>query len=145
MNDMVGARAPGWFRPVALLGLAWNGIGVFMYLKKVGMFGDPLAGMGDAQRTLAQGVPAWVTFAFALAVFSGLLGALGLVLLRRWSAPLLIVSLLAAAAQQVWILGISNARDVLGGEPTMMGAFILIIAALLVWLANLGARRGWLG
>jgi hypothetical protein len=145
MNELIGAKAPGWFRLAALLGLAWNAIGVFMYLKKVGLFGDPLAGMGEAERALAGSVPAWVTGAFAIAVFSGLLGALGLVLLKRWSNPLLLVSVIAIVAQQVWILGMSDALAVHGNVALMMGAVILVIAALLVWLGNVAARKGWLG
>ena len=144
MNELIGAKAPGWFRLAALLGLAWNAIGVFMYLRKVGLFGDPMAGMGEAERALAASIPAWVTGAFAVAVFSGLIGALGLVLLKRWSNPLLLVSVMAIVAQQVWILGMSNALDVHRNEALMMGGLILVIAALLVWLGRVATTRGWL-
>ena len=34
MSDVIGARAPGWFRLLAVLGLAWNGFGVYMYLEQ---------------------------------------------------------------------------------------------------------------
>lgn len=145
MNNAIGANAPGWFRLLAVLGLAWNGFGVYMYLMKVGMFGDPLAGLDQAHRDLAATVPSWVTAAFAIAVFAGLIGTLLLVMLKRLAKPLLILSLLAVLVQSVWIVAMSNARAVEGNMALMMPGLITIVAIFLVWLAMLGDRKGWLG
>jgi hypothetical protein len=144
MSDVIGARAPGWFRLLAVLGLAWNAFGVYMYLSKVGMFGDPLAGLDQAHRGLAATVPSWVTGAFAVAVFAGLLGTLLLVMLKRLAKPLLILSLLAVLVQCGWIVFISNARAVEGNMAMMMPGLITIVAILLVWLAMVGDRKDWL-
>jgi hypothetical protein len=54
MSEHVGARPPGWFRLLAIVGILWDLIGVATYLQKVGMFGDPLAGLSDAERALAK-------------------------------------------------------------------------------------------
>jgi hypothetical protein len=144
MNDVIRAQVPGWFRLLSVLGLAWNAFGVYMYLMKVGMFGDPLAGLDPAHVALAQSVPAWVVGAFAIAVFAGLLGTLALVVLSRWATALLILSLLAVLVQCGWILGMSDARAVEGNMALMMPAVVTLVAILLVWLANFGARKGWL-
>jgi hypothetical protein len=144
MGNVIGARIPGWFRLASLLGLLWNAFGVYMYLSKVGMFGDPLAGLDDAHRTLAQSVPAWVTGAFAIAVFAGLLGSLCMVARKRIVSPLLLLSLLAVIVQCAWIMLISNARAVEGAMALIMPCIITLIAILLVWLAGKGAARGWL-
>ena len=144
MGNVIGARIPGWFRLASLLGLLWNAVGVYMYLSKVGMLGDPLAGLDEAHRTLAESVPAWVTGAFAIAVFAGLLGSLCMVSGKRLAAPLLLVSLLAALVQCVWIMVMSDARAVEGAMALVMPSTIVLIAILLVWLAAKGAARGWL-
>jgi hypothetical protein len=144
MGNVIGARIPGWFRLLSLLGLLWNAFGVYMYLSKVGMFGDPLAGLDAAHRALAQSVPAWVTGAFAIAVFAGLLGSLCMVARKRLASPLLLVSLLAVIVQCGWIMVLSNARAVEGAIALVMPAIITLIAILLVWLAAKGAARGWL-
>jgi hypothetical protein len=144
MSDVIGARAPGWFRLLAVLGLAWNGFGVYMYLAKVGTFGDPLAGLDQAHRDLAATVPGWVTAAFAVAVFAGFIGTLLLVMLKRLARPLLILSLLAVLIQCGWIVGMSNARAVEGNMALMMPGMIVIVSLLLVWLAMVGDRKGWL-
>ena len=144
MSDDVAASAPGWFRLLAILGLLWNLIGVAMYLQSVGLFGDPLAGLGDSERSLALSVPFWVTGAFAIAVFSGLVGAICLVLRKAIARSLLILSLLAVLAQSGWIVLLSDARAVHGLAGIAMPALIVLIAVGLAWLATTGLRRGWL-
>ena len=144
MGNVIGARAPGWFRIVAVLGLLWNCLGVYMYLKSVGMLGDPLAGLDPAHVALAQSVPAWVTGAFAVAVFAGLLGSLLMVAGKRLASPVLLLSLLAVIVQSAWVIFASNARAVEGAIALIMPGMITLVAVLLVWLAAKGAARGWL-
>jgi hypothetical protein len=144
MGNVIGARIPVWFRVLAVLGLLWNGLGVYMYLKKVGMFGDPLAGLDPAHLALAQSVPAWVTGTFAVAVFSGLLGSLLMVAGKRLASPVLLLSLVAVLLQTGWIMFASNARAVEGAIALLVPACITLVAVLLVWLAAKGAARGWL-
>jgi hypothetical protein len=145
MSDVIGARAPGWFRLLAVLGLAWNAFGIYMYLaKSAGMFGDRFAGLDAAHRELAASVPSWVTAAFAIAVFAGFIGTLLLVMLKRLAKPLLILSLLAVLVQCAWIVGMSNARAVEGNMAFVMPGMVTLVAILLVWLAMVGDRKGWL-
>ena len=144
MGTVIGAQVPGWFRLASLLGLIWNAFGVYMYLSAVGLFGDPSAGLDAARRTLAEGTPAWVTGAFAIAVFAGLLGSVFMVARKRLASPLLLLSLLAVIGQCAWIVLISDARAVEGAKALILPCMITLIALLLVWLAARGAARGWL-
>ena len=144
MNNVIGAQVPIWFRVVSVLGLLWNGFGVYMYLDKVGMFRDPLAGLSPAHVELARSVPAWVTGAFAIAVFAGFFGSLLMVAGKRLAAPLLLLSLLAVIVQSIWVILVSNARAVEGGMAVVMPLLITCVAALLVWLAAKANGRGWL-
>jgi hypothetical protein len=145
---MTDARAlplvPAWFRAASVLAVLWSLIGVAMYLQSVGIFGDALSGLSDAERTLAESVPAWVTGTFALAVFSSLLGSFGLLLRKRWAHPVLVVSLIAVLVQESWVLFVSNAVAVHGPAVVVAPLTITLVSALLVWLANSAGRRGWL-
>lgn len=143
MNNVIGARAPGWFRIVAVLALLWNLFGVYVYLEHVGAV-PPMKAMTPEDVALAATVPAWVTGAFAIAVFSGLIGSIGLVLSKSWARSLLILSLLGVLVQMGWILFVSNARAVHGNEAFIMPAIVTAIALLMVWLADKGVKRGWL-
>ena len=142
MNDLTAARPPAWFRILSILGLLWTLLGVLMYLIHVRIIEG--GEMTEAQRALEASVPPWVTAAFAVAVFAGLLGALGLVLLKRWAKPLLVLSLIAVLLQEGWTIFVSDGREVHGAAGIAMPALIVLVAILLVWLANGGIRRGWL-
>jgi hypothetical protein len=134
---------PVWFRIVALLAILWNAFGVFQYLSSVGLFGDPMASLDEAQRAAVESIPAAIIGAFAIGTFAGLIGSLGLLLRKRWAFPLLVVSLVALAALEGWIVFMSGALDAFGGIA--LPATITVVAILLAWLAYHARRRGWLG
>ena len=132
---------PSWFRIAALLALIWNAFGVVMYLSSVGIFGDPMAGLDEAQRAAASSIPDWVRGAFAIGTFAGLIGSVGLLLRKSWAVPALIVSLIGLLALEGWILFLSGAVEEFGaGLPIVISA----VAILLAWLAVHARRRGWL-
>lgn len=131
---MNGALAvPAWFRIAAVLALLWNLYGVYEYLGSVGIVGARSGeGMGP--------MPSWLVGAFAISVFAGALGSLGLLLLKRWATWLLIISFVAVLAQDLWAFVLRP-----GGAPDkVLPLVITLVAALLVWLALTGAKRGWL-
>jgi hypothetical protein len=137
MNKVIGAKVPAWFRLLAVLGLAWNGYGVYMYLLNVGA-------IKGAQAAPAQAMPAWVIGAFAIAVFAGLVGSLLMVMGSRRACPLLVLSFLAVIAQMIWVAFISNARAVEGMKALIMPGAITLVASLLMLVAAKGAAKYWL-
>lgn len=143
MNDVIGARPPGWFRIVAVLAVLWNCIGVWGYLSKVGVV-PPMMAMTPDETALAASMPTWATAGFAVAVFGGLLGTLGLLLGKAWARLLLILSLLGMLVQFGWWLLMSGAMEQMGPSSAGMPAIVVLIGVLLIWLANIGVKRGWL-
>ncbi|MEA3000073.1 MAG: hypothetical protein QOK17_1906 [Sphingomonadales bacterium] len=126
--------APLWFRLIAGLGLIWNLFGVYAYLQAVGVLPGAPADM------TSKAMPAWVVAAFAVAVFAGALGSLGLLVLKRWAKMLLALSLLAVLVNDLWAFMLHA-----GGEKQLvMPILVNLIAILLVWLAYWADRRGWL-
>lgn len=134
MNKVLNTRPPGWFWAVAALLAAWNAIGAFMYIGQV--TADPTP--------LAQAMPLWATSAFAIAVFGGLLGAIGLLSRKAWVLWLFWISLAAIVVQQIWNIGLSGAIGIAGLTALLLPAIILIVAIYQIWLANHGTARGWL-
>jgi len=135
MNNGVGASPPVWLRIIAALGLLWNLFGVYAYLRTVGV----LAG-GDPSMSAAA-MPGWVTGAFAIAVFGGALGCLALLLLKRLSTWLLLISLLAVLAQDLWAFVLRTGG---AAESPILPLLVNAIAILLVWLAYSADKKGWL-
>jgi len=136
MSTVIGARAPGWLRMVAALGLIWNCFGIYNYLMTVGVVGG-----GPAA---ARGMPAWVTGAFAIAVFGGALGCLGLLMLKRWSKLLLALSLLAVLAVDLWTFALSGMGGAMSSAEMGITAAVVLIAVILAWLAYSADGKGWL-
>lgn len=133
MSDVVGTQPPAWIRILGLLGLLWNLIGVYFYLGRVGLIGD-----GAAAAAMGGG-ESWVTAAFAISVFGGAIGCIGLLILKSWSRLLLVLSLLAVLAQDYSVLGAG-----VSGNGLVMPAVVTAIALLLAWASHIGVKRGWL-
>lgn len=135
---------PGWFRVVAIIGLLWQLFGVAMYLMHVGILPNDASQMSEAERTLMESSPTFVTALFAIAVFSGAAGALGLVMRRRWARPVLMLSMIAVILQfGSWLL-FTEAAAIIGPSVFVMPLIIVVAAVALVWLADMAAKRGWL-
>jgi len=143
MNEVIGARPPGWFRIAAVLALLWNLVGVWSYLSKVGM-APPMMEMTPEEVALAASAPVWATAAFAIAVFGGALGSVGLLLGKAWARLLLILSLLGMLVQFGWWVLMSGAMERMGASIAAMPAVVILIGILLVWLANMCVKKGWL-
>lgn len=72
MNTSV--KPPVWFWVVSVIALLWNLLGVMNYLNLAFNQVALMEAMDQAQREVFEGIPAWATAAFAIAVFSGNLG-----------------------------------------------------------------------
>ena len=137
-------KSPTWFRVVAVAGLLWELFGVAMYLMHVGILPNDTSQMSEAERSLMASSPTFVTALFAIGVFAGAIGALGLVMRRRWARPVLIVSLVAVVLQfGSWLL-LTDAIAVVGPTVFVMPLIIVLVALALVWLAGMAGQRGWL-
>jgi hypothetical protein len=137
MNNVIGTPAPAWLRIVAALGLLWNLYGIYMYLMTVGV-------VAGADAAAAGAMPAWVTGAFAIAVFGGALGCIGLLMLKRWSKLLLLLSLLAVLAMDLWMFVLSGMGGTIPAAEMAVTACVVLVAILLAWLAYSADKKGWL-
>jgi len=144
MSDIVGRKPPTWFWVVAVLGLLWEAFGVATYLMHVEILPMNTSGMNEAELTLSRSMPNWATAAYAIAVFAGLLGAVGLALRKGWSRTLLFLSLLALLVQFGWWVLISGAMEIIGPSMMVMPAVVIVVGVVLVLVANHAAKRGWL-
>ena len=141
MDTRAPNPTPLWFRIAAIVALIWNAFGVVMFLSAVGAFGDPTAGLSEAERAIAKNIPDWIMAAFGIGTFSGLAGSLALLLGRRWAWPLLLISLGALLVLEGYIVFFSGAAAVSG---VAIPITVVVGALLLLWLARHARERGWL-
>ena len=139
------AKPATWYWVVSVLALLWNLMGVLAYLGQAFITEEMKAEYSPEQLALLESRPAWVTAAFAIAVWGGLLGCIALLIRKRWARPLLLVSLLGVVAQTSYNLFAINAAEVFGQlQGLLIPLFVVVIAILLVLIAKIADRKQWL-
>ena len=91
------ARVPRHLWIVGVLSLLWNSVGAFDYVMTETRNADYLRGFTPEQLAYFTGFPKWVVAAWALAVWGGVAGSLGLLWRQRWAVPVFGLSLAAMA------------------------------------------------
>jgi len=136
--------SPRWFRPVAIAALVWNLLGCAAYLADVRVSPERLSSMTAAQQALYAARPSWAVAATATAVWFGAAGCLGLILRRKWSTWLLILSLAGVVVQDLWLFVLSGAAREAGAIAFVMQGLVLVVSIGLVLLARRASAEGWL-
>ncbi|MEQ9467141.1 MAG: hypothetical protein RLN88_06980 [Ekhidna sp.] len=137
-------KPPVWFWVVSAIALLWNLMGVKAYLDQAFMSDDALAQLEAAVQDLLNQTPAWVTAAFAIAVWGGALGSLLLILRKRLAYQVLVVSLIGIIVQMFYNVFMSGAMDVYGPGGLAMPIMILLFGVGLVWFAKKSISSGWI-
>ena len=84
--------------------------------------------------------PAWYTAAFALAVFGGALGALALLLKKKWAKPLFVLSAIAAIVQHAYLF----ATVEMSGAGIVMPIMVIVVCVFLVYYAHSAIKKGYI-
>ncbi len=136
-------RPPGWFWVVGVLVALWMLVGVLAWCVDLGMSAERLAQMPAAQQQLYAMRPRWVFVVYAIAVFTGLAGAILLLLRHKLAKTLFLVSLLAAIVQFGYIFAAMHALALLGPAMALpLPAMVIAVGLFTVWYARWCARHG---
>jgi len=144
MSEESIGGTPRSFLIIGIVALLWNLVGVASYLMHVMIGPEALASMQEAERALMESTPAWANGVFAIAVFAGLSGCVGLLLKKAWSVPLFLVSLVAMIVQFSHWLFMTTAVEVYGSEAYTMPVLVTVIGIFLVWYSRDTKGKGWL-
>jgi hypothetical protein len=137
-------KTPVWFWVIAGIAFLWNIMGLIAFFMQVTMSEETLAAMEATDRAMYENIPIWATAAFAIAVIAGTIGALGLLLRKKWAHPVFLVSLLGIVIQQIHIFFISGIMKNAEISTMIMPAMILLIAIFLLFFSKRMIRQGWL-
>jgi hypothetical protein len=130
-----------WFMVAAILSLLFMGLGCVSFLMHV--LADTNNLPLDQQAAYAA-EPAWVTGAYAIAVFVGLAGAVLLLLKRKLAEPLLLLSL---AAVLIWLAGlllVTPLRESMSANDLLVAIVVCALTWTIYWFARHSRQRGWL-
>jgi CHASE2 domain-containing sensor protein len=132
------------FWVISSIALVWNLMGVFNYLDQAFMTDKILETLPKEQQILYQNVPAWVTAAFAIAVFSGTLGSLLLLLKKKIATTFFIISFLGIVGQMSYGLLIDQNSDSYGPMGIAMPIIIIAFGGYLIWYSRKANEHRWL-
>jgi len=133
-----------WFWVIGVVGLIWNGLGSMNYIMHTTGSEALKESYTPEQLAFVEASPAWVTGAFALAVWGGLLGCLLLLLRKKWAVPVLLVSLIGIVGQAVYNFFLSNASEVFGSDMFVMPVLVILIGLGLYLYSRSTVRKGWI-
>ncbi len=145
MTKNQATKPPVWFWVVSVLALLWNLMGVMNYLASAFMKEAIKAEMTPEQVSLLENTPAWVTAAFALAVWGGAIGCIGLLLRKKWAKSALVISLIGILGQMGYSFFMTNASEVYGQtEGVIIPLMVIVIGIILLFFARYADRKTWL-
>ncbi|MDX1498936.1 MAG: hypothetical protein R3176_03510 [Woeseiaceae bacterium] len=126
--------------------LIWNLFGMIIYVGQVTATPEALAegGYTPEQIAFVEATPAWVTSAFALAVTTGVLGSILLLLRKALALPVFVLSLVAILAQNVYSHVLNDAVAVFGSGVLVIPTTVIVIAVALVWYSRSVKAKGWI-
>ena len=128
---------------IGVIATLWNLMGVANYLGQAFKVDVIMSGMTEDQMGLINNLPAWMTALFALAVFSGLIGSIALLMRKKIAVSLFALSFLTATIQQLYWLYGTNAIEVFAeSQPYLMPIIIIVFCAFLVWYAKVQRKKG---
>ena len=141
VEDATKPAVLAWFWAVAIGALLFEAAGAFLFANSLTL--DP-ATLPLDQRAIYDATPQWMTIAWAVAIGTGVIGALGLLMRRRFAEPALLVSVIAVAVQFSGIFLVKQLRELTPEDHLMVPIVILVLAYALWQTAKLARRKDWL-
>lgn len=131
----------GWYMVAAIASLLFMGLGCVAYLSHV--LADPNSLPLD-QRAAYAAEPAWVTGAYAVAVWVGLAGTVLLVMKRKPAEWALLVSLIAVLVWFAGLLVVAPLRNAMSANDLLVAIVVTALTWTIYWFARHSRQREWL-
>ncbi|MFK7951345.1 MAG: hypothetical protein AB8B73_00760 [Ekhidna sp.] len=138
------SKPPIWFWVVSVLALLWNLMGVYAYLDQAFASNDVLGEIASAAKNLINPTPAWVTAAFATAVFAGAIGSLLLLLRKGLAEIMFLVSMVAVFIQNGYYAFLTDQDMDAGPGGLPMVIMVIGFAIGLFFFAKKAKSSGWI-
>ena len=139
MNTITKPTPLYWL--ISIVALFWNFMGIVAYLGQAYLSDDALKMLPEENQLYFSNVPAWVTAAFAVAVFGGFLGSIGLIIRKKWAYFLFVISFLALLVQHLYNFFIQNYIEMTGSQM-ILPIVTFIVALFLIYFSKQKSQQG---
>lgn len=127
-----------------VLSLAWNAMGCWSWQQQVTRSPSYFAGMTLEQVRFIEQSPMWVSVAFGLAVWAGLLGALMLLFRRRLAFHAYVAGFIGYLANTAYTLFSGDAGRIMGTGGMIFAAVVFVLCLVEVGYAGWARKQGLL-
>lgn len=143
MNATTKPNTAFWI--IAVLALLWNLIGVYFWLYEYFLMTEEIrATLPPEQVEIMASAPSWSMYVYGLAVFSGLLASVLLLMRKNMAVGVFLLSLIAALILQLyWMFGM-DIIDKMGPQSLIMPLIVIALAIFEYFYSKGAARNGWL-
>ena len=146
METAASVGPPRSHRVISILAIVWMLLGVVAWTLDLMTDEQSVAQMSEAQRQLYAARPPWLFAVYGVAIFGGLLGAVGLLMRKSWAVALLALSLVAVVIQFGYTFLAMDAIRLLGAGAALPFPLVIFgIGVALLWYARRARRAGYLG
>lgn len=132
-----------WYWVIAVLGLLWNSFGAADYLAYHLDTAAYEARMEPDAVAYYNGLPGWLMYAWALAVWGGVLGWVLMLLRSRFAVPVFLVSLVAMVVNFGWWVP-TGGLSVMPAAGLVVTALVVAGAVFALWFARRARANGTL-
>ncbi len=132
---------PNNFWIIGIIAMLWNLVGVFAYLSQTFMSDEILKTLSKSEQSYFINIPAWVTAAFATAVFARLFGSICLLFRKKIALFLFLISFVALILQHSYNLFIQEFMNI-GGSQLILPILITLIGIILLWFSYKMDKKG---
>jgi hypothetical protein len=130
---------------IAVLALLWNIIGVYMWLYEYFLMTDEIRdSLPPEQVEIMANAPAWNMYLYGLAVITGLLASLLLLMRKKSAVGVFMLSLIAVLALQLYWMFAMDIVEKMGPSSLIMPLIVIAIAIFEYFYSKGAARNGWL-
>jgi hypothetical protein len=127
---------------VGVLALLWNAMGAFDYLMTETQNEGYMGRFTPEQLEYFYGFPAWLVAFWAIAVWGGVLGAILLLLRKRFAVETFLVSFVAMVVTTIRNYLFSDGLEAAGGSGLVFSVVIFVVALLLYLYARAMKNKG---
>lgn len=135
-------KAPWHLYAVGVVTLLWNGFGAVQWYQQVTRAASYWGNLTIQQVQYVQQQPVWVETLFGVGVWTGVLGALMLLLRRKLAFNAFIASLIAVLVNIIYVQFMTNGREVMGNGTLVAAVAVVVVAAASIAYASFARKRG---
>lgn len=136
------SKTPTTFWIIAGVALLWNLSGLFACYTDLSMTAEAMAALPDGQREIYQANPMWMKIIYAIATITGVAGAIGLLLRKKWAIPMYLTSLITVIVQMGYTLLGTPAITIMGSTVVIFPLILIAVSATLYLYAKRARRLG---